>query len=68
MAGASQKAKKGKKQRKVGRNAAYCLAYKNSHRREHNKIRRLKKHLVRFPDDENAKAAVEACLKIIRGY
>lgn len=63
-----QKAKAGKKQRKWGRNALSCQAYKNSHRREHNKIRRLKKHLARFPDDKVGAAAVENCLKVIRGF
>lgn len=63
-----QKAKKGKTQRKWGRNKLSCTAYRNSHRREHNKIRRLKKHLVRFPHDAIAKAAVENCLKVIRGF
>lgn len=68
MAGAIQKAKTGKKQRKWGRSKPYCLAYQNSHRREHNKIRDLKKHLKRFPDDVCAAAAIETCLKVIRGY
>ena len=62
-----QKAKKTKKQRKFGRNAQYCLFYKLSHRREHNKVRKLKKHLVRFPNDKCALAAVESCMLIIRG-
>lgn len=64
----TQKAKGGKKQRKYGRNAAYCLAYKNSNRRERNKVKRLKKHLARFPNDACASAAVEACNKVIKGY
>lgn len=64
----ADKAKKSKKQRKVGRNSAYCLRYKNSHRREQNKARRLKKHLERFPNDLCAKKAVENCVKVIRGY
>ena len=57
-----------KKSRKAGRNKLSCQAYQNSNRREHNKVRRLKKHLVRFPDDAIAKAAVENCLKVIRGF
>lgn len=63
-----QKAKKTKKQRKFGRNAAYCLRYRNSHRREHNKIKRLRKHLSRFPNDKVAAKAIEVCLVVIRGY
>lgn len=55
------KAKQSKKQRKVGRNANSCLAYKNSNRRERNKLIRLKKHLSRLPDDRCAIAAVDRC-------
>lgn len=67
MAG-TQKAKKSKKQRKVGRNARYCLKYALSRRREHNKIRRLKKHLVKFPNDKCAITAVDLANTAIRGY
>lgn len=57
-----------KNQRKYGRNAAYCKAYRLSNRREHNKIRRLNSHLKRFPDDKVALLSVESCKKTIRGY
>lgn len=50
-------AKKSKKQRKVGRNAASCARYKNEHRREKNKLRRLTKHLALFPNDHCATGA-----------
>lgn len=63
-----QKAKKGKKHRKIGRNALYCLRYAAAHRREHNKVRRLKRHLKRFPADKIAEAAAQACMVAIRGY
>jgi hypothetical protein len=53
------KAKQSKKQRKVGRNAAFCLRYKNSRRREFNKAKRLRKHLQRFPADAVAIKALE---------
>lgn len=62
------KAKGGKKQRKHGRNALSCKQYTITHRREHNKIRRLKKHLIRFPDDAGANKAIERCMVTIRGY
>lgn len=55
------KAKQSKKQRKVGRNANSCLAYKNSNRRERNKLIRLKKHLKRLGADRCAVAAVDRC-------
>lgn len=57
-----------KKSRKWGRNAMSCLAYRNSHRREHNKLKRLKKRLAKFPEDKAALAAVERCMVAIRGY
>lgn len=53
-------AKSTKKHRKVGRNANYCLRYKNSGRRERNKLVRIKKHLMRFPTDTCATKAMEA--------
>ncbi len=63
---APQKAKKTKKQRKHGRNKVFCNAYKLTHRRERNKIVRLKKHLIRFPADLVAKKAHDH-YKIILG-
>jgi hypothetical protein len=48
------KAKKTKKNRKHGRNAAFCLAYKNSNRREKNKVKKLTRHLVAFANDRCA--------------
>lgn len=59
MATAPHRAKKTKKNRKHGRNSGPCLHYKNSKRREHNKVKRIKKHLVRFPGDACAKTAME---------
>ena len=37
--------------RKIGRDLAKCQAYKNRHTRERNKIKRLKKLLVKFPNN-----------------
>ena len=51
-------AKDSKKHRKVGRNADSCKAYKNSNRREKNKLKKLAKHLARFANDACAKDAV----------
>lgn len=62
-----KKAKGGKKNRKMGRNAIACRAYALSHRAEHNQLRRLKKHLVRFPGDLCAATAVDRCKAAIRG-
>lgn len=63
-----QKAKKGKKQRKYGRNALYCATYERENRREKNKVRRLKKHLVYFPADLVAVKAIDLAMIAIRGY
>jgi hypothetical protein len=57
-----------KRKDKLGRNKMDCLAYKNSNRREKNKLVKLEKHLLKFPDDATAKAAVEVCKKAIRGF
>jgi len=62
---APKKAKKGKKQRKVGRNANFCKLYRLSHKRERNKLKRLEKHLRRFPDDISAQKAVACCKAVI---
>jgi hypothetical protein len=49
---------KGGGARKYGRNKLSCDTYKRDGRRELNKALRLKKHLVRFPNDAGAKAAL----------
>lgn len=67
MATLIQKAKKTKKQRKFGRNSATCAAYAASHRRERNKLLRLKKHLVRFPGDAVATVAADRCRIAVGG-
>ncbi len=48
------KAGGGKKGRKLGRNASWCAAYKARSQREKNKLRRLRKHIERFPSDHCA--------------
>lgn len=40
-----------KTNRKFGRNLKKCAAYKSVKRREHNKLRKLRKHLIRQPQD-----------------
>jgi hypothetical protein len=52
------KAKKSKKQRKFGRNANFCLVYKNTNRREKNKVKKLVRHLAKFGNDNCAKVAL----------
>ena len=58
MASLIHKAKKTKKQRKFGRNSVWCAAYKNTNRREKNKMKKLVKHLARFGNDNCAKVAL----------
>lgn len=65
MPGAIHKAKSSKKRRKYGRNASYCQHYKNSNRRERNKVVKLTKHLAIFSNDYVAKNALAACKKIL---
>lgn len=60
-------AKASKKQRKHGRNAIFCKAYKSTSRREKNKLKKLEKHLAVFVDDYVAKHALAACKKIVFG-
>lgn len=67
MAQAVQKAKKTKKQRKHGRNADFCKRYRLSNRRERSKVARLKKRVLRFPQDLVAVAAIDRLTAIIRG-
>lgn len=61
----THRAKKTKKNRKHGRNNFSCLVYKNTHRRERNKIVRLRKHLSRFAGDRCATAAVDRCKAVL---
>ncbi len=58
--------KGGKKGRKIDRNRIWCKAYRLRRQRERNKIKRLDKHLGRYPDDKCAIAAKERCEHTIR--
>lgn len=54
-----KRAAKSKKGRKINRNRVWCAVYKASGRRERNKVKRVRKHLVRHPNDLVAKRCVE---------
>lgn len=43
---------------KAGRNKVFCAYYRKA-RYFNNKIRKLKKHIAKYPNDLNAKAAVD---------
>lgn len=47
-----------KKSHKAGRNKDYFTVYKIEGRYEINKVRRLKRHLKHFPDDKQAREAL----------
>ena len=51
--------KKGKKNRKHGRNKLKCAAYTRSNKHVRSHIRRLEKHLSKFPGDKQAIEALE---------
>jgi hypothetical protein len=55
------KAKKTKKGRKVGRNSLSCQRYKLEHRREKNKLRRLRRHIKVHVADLCAVRAADLC-------
>ena len=40
--------------RKYSRNSSYCKMYADRNTRERNKLRKVKRHLKRQPDDTNA--------------
>ena len=63
----AQKAKGGKKNRKVGRDKARCTTYMLARRREHNKVRRLNRHLRYHPMDLVAARAKDNAQVVIRG-
>lgn len=67
MAEVRRKAK-GRKADKRGRSKNACKAYRLSQRREHNKVKRLVKHLRRFPADKVAVAAVERYRFVIKHH
>lgn len=62
-----QKAKGGRKNRKWDRNKLYCAYYRSHNIREKNKLRRIRKHLVRFPNDGCAINVLDRLLKIVKG-
>lgn len=54
--------KKGKKGRKIGRysKSPSCMRYKGEHRWESNKLRRMARHIRRFPADGQAVSLLAA--------
>lgn len=61
------KRNKSKKNRKHGRMKNWCKAYALSHRREKNKVRRLRTHLKTHPNDGSAVRSLENTRKAIKG-
>ena len=58
--------KKGKSNRKHGRNERKCEAYKRAQKHEKSHIRRLLRHLERFPDDRQAVTALRVYESALR--
>ena len=46
------------KGRKIGRNKKWCEAYRLLNRRLKNKLRKIRKHIKRFPEDKRAVSAL----------
>lgn len=51
--------RKSKGSRKVGRDKKACEAYAAAHMREKNKLRKLRAHVKRLPNDVAAKKAMD---------
>jgi hypothetical protein len=66
MPAAPQKAKKTKKGRKHGRFTPQCAAYRATHRRERNKLRRALVRLRTHPNDQCLHEAI-ARFKVVLG-
>ena len=44
----------GNKNKKYGRNKAKCARYAANHKRERNKVRRIRRHLKQHPNDSQS--------------
>lgn len=64
MAGVIKKGKSGNK--KHGRMKKWCEAYRARHQREKNKLIRLRKHLLKHPNDQVAIQARTVCKEVAR--
>jgi hypothetical protein len=53
-----RKKKPGRKGRKIGRNEKSCRKYKETGKKRLNKIRKLKRHMKRFPNDVVSRKAL----------
>jgi hypothetical protein len=42
-----------------GKKRAQCAAYRNRNQREHNKVRKIKRHLKRYPADLQSTEALK---------
>jgi hypothetical protein len=67
MSASLQKAKGSKKNRKYGRNKKQCEVYRNENKREKNKVKRLLRHLKKYPSDVATISHLERIRKIITG-
>ena len=56
----SAQSKKSGGSRKVGRNGAMCKVYRDRNVRLRNKVRKVLRHIKRYPGDEQAQAWMDA--------
>jgi len=60
--------KAGGNNKRRGRNEAWCKAYRARNQRERNKLVRLRKHIAKFPADDNAKRVARECALMTGAY
>lgn len=65
--GPQKRGREGKKTRKYGRNLKKCAAYRAAKKHEKSHVRRLEKHLNRFPGDGCAEEALGRYRTLLRG-
>lgn len=61
---AGQKAKGGKKNRKLGRKKAGCEKYRREDRETKNRARKMARHIKKYPGDKQADGLLK---KLLRG-
>ena len=60
MAGTVKKQKGGKKNRKLGRNVKYCTYYRQANIEAKNRLRKMRRHLKKNPNDQANASRFEA--------
>ncbi len=58
---------RGGSSKKIGRDLAKCQLYRNQHRREKNKIKKLNKHIKKHINDKLAIKAIARYEQLLKG-